>query len=175
MFKDHETQILLTVEEQFCCLVTNLPPTCLICIQLLLDVANGEPIYGEPVVTVIASPMASLQGQLSQISHIWPSQSALQPISYNLDTLDEDSDIVLTAASLKSASHTFTSSKVTSTFDSNLEETIYTLAGIEMRESGFVMTSAPMQLGTKHCYGQSQQNFMCLEVSERSYLGKGDL
>jgi hypothetical protein len=90
--------MLLTVEEQFCHLVTNLPPACLVCIQLLLDVANGEPIYGEPVVTVIASPMASLQGQLSQISDIWPSQSALQPIGYNLNTLDEDSDITLTAA-----------------------------------------------------------------------------
>ncbi len=175
MFRDRETQTLLTAEERFCCLATNPPPACLVCIQLLLDVANGEPIYGEPFVMVIASPMASPQGQLSRILDIWPGQLALQPIGYTLDTLDEDSDIVLAAASLKSASRTFTSLKVTSTFDSNLEETIYTLAGIELCESGFVLTSAPMQSGTEHFYGQSQQKFQRLDVSERSYLGTGDL
>ncbi len=148
---------------------------CLVCIQLLLDVANGEPIYREPFVMVIASPMASPQGQLSRISDIWPGQSALQPIGYTLDTLDENSDIALATASLHSASRMFTSLKVTSTFDSNLEETIYTLAGIELCKSGFVLTSAPMQSGTEHFYGQSQQQFQRLEVSEQRYLGTGDL
>jgi hypothetical protein len=47
---------------------------------LLLDVTNSKPIYGEPFVMVIASPMAFLQGQFSQILDIWPSQLALQPI-----------------------------------------------------------------------------------------------
>jgi hypothetical protein len=124
---------------------------------------------------VIVSPMASPKGQLSRILDIWPGQSALQPIGYNLDTLDEDSDIALAAASINSASRTFTSSKVASTSDSNLKETIYTLAGVELCESGFVMTSAPMQSGTEHFYGQSPQKFLRLEVSERSYLGTGDL
>jgi hypothetical protein len=98
----------------------------------VLDVANSELIYGEPFLTVIASLMASPKGQLSWISDIWHGQLALQLIGYNLESLDEDCSIVLAMASVNSASCTFTSSKITSTFESNLEETIYTLAGVEL-------------------------------------------
>jgi hypothetical protein len=47
-------------------------------------------------------------------------------------------------------------------FDSNLDEVIYTLTGMELCKSGFVITLAPMQSGTEHLYGQVPQNFPCL-------------
>ena len=52
-------------------------------------------------------------------------------------------------------------------FDSNLDEMIYTLTGVELCKSGFVITLAPMQSGTEHSYGQVPQNFPCFKVSER--------
>ena len=66
--------MLLVVEEWFCHLAT---PACLACIQLLLDVDNGKPIYGVSFVAVLASLMASPKGQLSRISDILPGLSAL--------------------------------------------------------------------------------------------------
>lgn len=58
-------------------------------------------------------------------------------------------------------------------FESNLDEMIYSLAGMELWESGFMITLALVQSGMEHFYGQVPQNFSRYKVSEHTFLGKG--
>jgi hypothetical protein len=88
---------------------------------------NGDPLYGETFLTVLAAPHAAPTGGAPLApTDVWPGLETLGPAGFKMDLNDE---MYLLAASVQPNSR---SSMVSSTWDSYLEHLVYTTEGDEM-------------------------------------------
>jgi hypothetical protein len=108
---------------------------------------NGDPLYGETFLTVLAAPHAAPMGGAPLApTDVWPGLETLGPAGFKMDLNDE---MHLLAASVQPNSRSLTTSTVSSTRDSYLEHLVYTTEGDEMCSVGFVaLDEAPSGLNT---------------------------
>ena len=88
-FKGSASPVLMSAQERFKHMSLNPPYAMLACIQLVTEVAGGEPVYGDSFLTVLGAPAASPLGEVTTFTETWPGLSELKPIGLELDDDDD--------------------------------------------------------------------------------------
>ena len=170
-FKNPASPVLMSAVERFKQMSLNPPYAMLACIQLVTDVENGEPIYGDPFLTVLGAPASSPPGEITTPTEIWPGLSELQPIGYELD----DDPISIVGASMQHITRSHFKSKVSTTLESFLPHIVYTLAGTELCEVGFVLTASHAPSGAALLYKPNPSTEgIGMDINSHTYMGAGD-